>query len=168
MRTSLSEEVQNILNEQIRIEAVASAKYLAMASWCDERGYENSANFFYHQSDEERKHMLKIFHYVADMGGKAASPEVAGINHEFASLREVFETALEQEIGVTHAINRIVDTCRKVKDFGTEQFIDWFVEEQREEEFVARRIIELFDVIGEEGQGLYFIDKEIPNVKYDA
>ncbi len=167
LKTSLSEEIENILNEQVKIEGVSSSKYLAMASWCGEHGFENSEAFFMNQSEEERKHMLKIFKYIADVGGKPFSPEVSNLNHEFGSLREVFETALEQEIGVTRAIHRIVEACRKANDYTTEQFMQWFIQEQIEEEYIARRIVELFDVIGEDTPGgLYMIDNAITKVTY--
>ena len=77
------------------------------------------------------------------------------------SLREVFEHILDHEISVTTAINDIVDHCFKIKDFTTFHFLQWFVDEQREEETLARRAVELFDIIGEEGMGLWTIDLEI-------
>jgi ferritin len=167
-RTSLSEEIEKILNDQIRQEAKASALYLAMASWCDQHGFANSCDFFYKQSDEEREHMLKFFKYVNDVGGKAISPEVTDIQQNFNSLRSVFEQGLEQEIANTQSINRIVDQCYKAKDYTTVSFLQWFLKEQIEEEFVFRRALELFEVIGEEGVGLYMIDKKIPDIKYAA
>lgn len=166
LRTSLTEEVEKALNEQIKREAHSSATYLAMASWCDRHGFDNSADFFYRQSNEERNHMLKIFKYVVDLGGNSVSPEITNVPLDFQSLKSIFETTLEQEISITHSINRIVDQCHKLKDYTTVKFLDWFLEEQIEEEYVARRCLELFDVIGEEGVGTYMIDKHIPNVKY--
>ena len=105
--------------------------------------------------------MLKLFSYVNDAGGHALQPEITGIKHEFASLREVFELILEHEIQVTKSINEIVDHCFNIKDFTTFQFLQWFVTEQREEETMARRALELFEIIGEEGVGLWTIDQEI-------
>lgn len=166
LRTSLTEEVEQLLNEQIKMEASASANYLAMAAWCDRNGFDNSADFFYNQSDEERAHMLKIFKYVSDLGGRAVSPEVNNIPQEFESFRTVFENALEQEIAVTQAINRIVDKCHQAKDYTTVSFLQWFLNEQIEEEYVARRALELFEVIGEEGTGRFLIDKQIPKISY--
>ncbi|HEY9488747.1 MAG TPA: ferritin [Chryseosolibacter sp.] len=167
-KTSLSEDVEKILNDQIALEAKASAMYLAMASWCDQHGFAYSCDFFYKQSGEERDHMLKIFKYVNDVGGKAISPEVTEIPNNFNSLRAVFEQSLEQEITNTQSINRIVDQCYKAKDYTTVNFLQWFLHEQIEEEFIARRALELFDVIGEEGVGLYMIDKKISEIKYKA
>lgn len=167
LRTSLSEEIESILNEQIQREAKASAAYLAMATWCDNRGFTNSADFFYHQSGEEREHMMKIYKYVNDVGGRSVSPEITGIQYDFDSLRSVFEEALDQEVTNTQSINRLVDACYKLKDYPTIEFMQWFLKEQVEEEFVARRHLELFDVIGTEGVGLYMIDKQIPKTKYE-
>lgn|SRR5690606_9111588 len=167
LKTSLHEDIETILNEQIRHEAYASSLYLAMSSWCDDQGLDFSADFFARQSDEERAHMLKLFKYVNDRGGRAISPEVVNIPTEFDSFRGIFEQTLQQEMFVTNQFNIIADKCMRLKDFVTFQFIQWFLEEQVEEEYVARRILEMFDVIGEEGTGKWEIDKHIPRVAYD-
>ena len=166
LRTSLTEEVEQLLNEQVKMEAASSANYLAMAAGCDRNGFDISAKFFYKQSDEEREHMLKIFKYISDLGGRAVSPTVSNVVQEFDSFKEVFESALQQEIAVTQAINRIVDRCHKVKDYTTVAFLQWFLNEQIEEEYVARRALELFEVIGEEGTGKFLIDKQIDKISY--
>lgn len=168
LRTSLTEEIEAALNEQIKREAHASATYLAMASWCDRQGFDYSAGYFYEQAEEERAHMLKIFKYVSDLGGNAVSPEVVNVQQDWESFRSVFEAALENEIAVTQAINRIVGKCHQVQDFTTVSFLQWFLKEQIEEEYVARRALELFDVIGEEGIGRFTIDKQIPKISYDG
>jgi len=165
-RTSLSEEIEALLNEQIKREAFSSSLYLSMASWCDRKGFLNSADFFYRQAEEEREHMLKIFKYVADIGGVAISPDISNIQQDFESFRTVFEDTLEHEIKITQAINRIVEQCYKVKDFTTVKFMEWFLQEQFEEEYIARRAVELFDVIGVEGVGLFMIDKQIPRITF--
>jgi ferritin len=167
LKSSLTQEIEAILNEQIRKEAHSSALYLAMGSWCDRNGFDNSANYFYKQSDEERSHMLKIFKYVNDLGGTAISPAITDVKNEFNAFREIFEEALEQEILITQSINNIVDRCHKVKDYMTVEFMNWFLKEQKEEEYVARRALELFEVIGEEGTGRWEIDRHIPKITYE-
>lgn len=163
-KRSLTKETEDLLNKQIVLEGTSSASYLSMASWCEMTGYENSAKFLYMHSEEERMHMLKLFHYINDAGGHALQPEITDIKHNYNSLREVFEVTLEHEIEVTNSINNIVDHCYNIKDFTTMNFLNWFVEEQREEETLARRAVELFDLIGEDGVGLWTIDKEILNL----
>jgi ferritin len=162
----LKEEIVNILNRQIQLEAQASAGYLAMAAWCDVRGYDNCAEFFFKQSDGEREHQLKLFHYVVDMECDAISPTVGESQHEYGTLREVFEKALEMEIMVSDAIHEVMAACREYIDFATEEFMRWFVAEQIEEEYVARRCLELFDVLGEDKIALGMIEERILHVAY--
>ncbi|HCX20489.1 MAG: ferritin [Flammeovirgaceae bacterium] len=164
----LKDEIVDIINKQVKMEAQSSAAYLAMAAWCDKEGYDNCAEFFFKQSDEERKHQLKFFHYLVDMECEAISPAVDQSQHEFDKLRSVFETALEMEIAVTDAIHDIVRLCRKEGDLATEEFLRWFVTEQIEEEYVARRCLELFDVLGEDKIALGMIEERILGVSYDA
>ena len=160
-KRSLSSEMEKMLNDQIVMEGKSSASYLSMASWCETRGYNNSAEFLYAHAEEERGHMLKLFRYVNDGGGHAMQPEISNIKHTFKSLREVFEDVLKHEIQVTASIHNIVDKCLSGKDYSTFNFLQWFVVEQREEEAMARRALEVFDIIGEDGVGLWTIDQEI-------
>ncbi len=162
---SLATQTEKLLNQQIAMEAKASSAYLAMASWADIKGYEHAAKFLYDHSNEEREHMFKIFHYVNEVGGHALSPQINDIKIEFDSLKSIFDLVLTQEINVTKAIHELVDHTLDIKDHATFNFLQWFVLEQREEEKVARRIIELFNIIGEKGVGLYMIDQEIGKVK---
>lgn len=164
----LKDEVVDILNKQIKMEAQSSAAYLAMAAWCDIEGYDNSAEFFYNQSNSEREHQLKLFHYLTDMESNAISPTVSESEHEFQSLKQIFEKALEKEIAVTESIHEVVRVARKAGDIATEEFMRWFVLEQIEEEYVARRALELFDVLGEDKIALGMFEERILNVSYEG
>lgn len=164
----LKDEIVDILNKQVKIEAHSSAAYLAMAAWCDVEGYDNCAEFFFKQSDEERKHQLKIFKYLTDMECPAISPTVGESQHEFAKLKAVFEKALEMEMSVTDSIHEIMAECRKHGDYATEEFMRWFVQEQIEEEYVARRTLELFDVLGEDKIALGMIEERVLDVQYEG
>lgn len=164
---SISEETEKLLNKQIMMEGTSSAAYLSMASWCDMKGYINAAKFLYNHAEEERMHMLKLFRYINDSGGHALQPEIKGIQHQFSSLREIFNKILDHEVAVTQSINGIVDHCLTVKDFATFNFMQWYVEEQREEETLARRALELFEIIGEGSIGLWTIDQEIGKLEND-
>lgn len=164
-KLSLHVDIMDLLNEQIAKEAHSSSVYLAMASWCDHNGLVNSAKFFYEQSKEEREHMMKIFHFINDNGGTAYSPEVSNISHDYNSLEEIFETALDQEIAITKSIHNIVFKSRKVQDLTSEYFLQWFIHEQMEEEQTFRRALELFDLMGTEGMALKFIDERIPQIR---
>ena len=160
-KCALGQETEQRLNEQVAMEGQSSAKYLAMASWSDRQGYKGAAGFLYNQAEEERAHMLKLFHYINDAGGNALQPIIKEVRHSFSSLKEVFELALVYEVEVSKAIHRLVDHCLASKDFATFNFLQWFLDEQIEEEVTARRNLEFFDVIGEAGVGLHLIDKEL-------
>ena len=161
LSSSLSEKTEKMLNHQVMMEGKSSAYYLSMASWCDMKGYMHSAKFLYRHAEEERMHMLRLVHYINDSGGYALQPEITGLPHTFTSLKAVFELILEHEILVTQSINEIVDHTLTVKDFATFNFLQWYVSEQREEELLSRRAVELFDIIGEQGVGLFTIDREL-------
>ncbi|WP_366185676.1 ferritin [Flavobacterium ovatum] len=163
--SSLHEGIEKLLNLQSKIESDASNKYLAMASWLDRNGYANTADYLYAQSEEERMHFLKIFKYITELGGIAITPTIGEVQQEFRSLKEVFEIALQNEIAVTHAINKIVAKCRAENDYATEEFMMWYVREQREEEKNARRALELFDLIDENApSGKFELDREIAKI----
>ena len=100
--------------------------------------------------------------------GTAISPDVTNIKLEYNSFREVFEDALDQEVAVTQSIKNIAARCHSEQDFVTMEFLNWFLKEQREEEYKARRALELFEVIGEEGTGRWEIDKHVGKIKYDS
>ncbi|UJH90519.1 ferritin [Antarcticibacterium sp. 1MA-6-2] len=158
-------DIMDLLNEQIKKEAHSSSVYLAMASWCDQNALTYSAKFFYDQSAEEREHMMKIFHFINDNGGTAYSPEVDNISHDFNSLQKIFEAALDQEIAITKSIHNIVFRCRKVQDLASEYFLQWFVQEQMEEEQTIRRALDLFDLMGTEGIALKLLDERIAQIR---
>ncbi|UKT65255.1 ferritin [Pedobacter mucosus] len=166
IKSLISQDIETLLNQQIKKEAHSSSLYLSMSSWCDQNGFDYSADYFAKQSEEERVHQLKLFKYVLDMGGNAISPEIMGIKSDFISFREVFEDALEAEISITQSFKNIYARCQKEMDFVTMEFLNWFLKEQREEEYKARRALELFEVIGEEGTGRWEIDKHVNKITY--
>jgi ferritin len=166
LRTSMKEAIEQLLNQQIQMEFTSSSKYLAMAGWCDRNGFDYSAGFFYKQSEEEREHGMKLFHYLCDQGGTAFSPAIPAVDQEFDSLRSVFETALDQEIAVTNSINRLMGACHRENDYATAELLKWYVKEQMEEEYIARRCLDLFNQIP--ADQLYYLDKKVSSVTYDG
>ncbi len=94
----LTEKVEKALNEQITLEAYSSQLYLSMASWAEKNGYNGSAQFLYEHADEERGHMLKLFHYINDRDGHAIVPALDKPPHKFDSIKAVFVEVLNHEI----------------------------------------------------------------------
>jgi len=164
----LSKELEAALNEQVALEAYSSYSYLAMGSWMENEGFEGTAKFLYAQSDEERMHMLKLFHYINEVGGFAISPSVNAPTIEFGSFQEVFERVLAQEKKVTAAINRLMDIANKQADHTTANFLQWYVAEQREEEAQFNSILAKLKIIGKDGSGLYLIDRDLELLAGDS
>ena len=161
--TSLHNKVTELLQAQIAMEAHASATYLAMSSWCDDRGYKGSAAFFLNHADEERGHMLRIFNFLNENGVRAFSPEVTNIQQEYKSLKDVFEKTLEHEIAVTDSINNIVKVARQENDFASESFLQWFVNEQLEEERLVHDILDMFEFVSDEKPfAIKLLDERVP------
>lgn len=155
--------MEEILNLQVGKEAYASALYLAMASWAENKGYEGISEWFYAQSEEERVHMLKFLRYVNERGGHGIVPLVDQPPVEFKDVKNVFDASLEHEQMVTRSINEIVALALEEKDFTTHNWIQWFVTEQLEEESSVQRIIDKLNML--DGRNLYMFDRDIMNLR---
>ena len=134
----LNKKIEVICNRQVEREGYSSNLYLAMASWAENAGLNGVAAWMYIQSDEERTHMLKFVKYINERGGKAIMPAFTQPPVEFKSVEEVFKEVLKHEEFVTESINEIVSLTLELKDFNTNNFLQWFVNEQVEEEASAR------------------------------
>lgn len=157
----LRPEIEKILNDQVAIEGQASFKYLAMAVWCDMKGFSGAARFLYEHADEERMHMMKLINYIIDQGGKVEVPSIGQPRADFSDIKELFEYAYSGEQEVTGAVNKIVALSLEKGDHTTHNFIQWYVGEQLEEENLYRTILDRIHLIGEGGNALYLIDVEI-------
>ena len=161
----LSKKVEEALNKQVAYEVYASSSYLSMASWCEKEGLRGTASFLYAQSEEEKTHMLKIFRYINEAGGHALSPALKEPPNKYNSINHVFELALEQEINVTNQINKLVELSLDTQDYASFHFLQWFVEEQLEEEKLFRMILDIIKLAGKEGRSLLLIDNEIGKLR---
>lgn len=156
--------MEDALNKQIALEGYASFLYLSMASWCDKEGLQGCAAFMHRQSDEERQHMLRIFHYISEVNGHALAPAVAQPPHSFDSVHKLFEQVYAHEQKVTASIHELISMSYKDNDHTTLNFLQWYVTEQREEEALMRNILDRLKLIGDGPMSLYYIDKEIEKI----
>lgn len=151
--------MKKALNDQVALEATASNSYLAMASWCEVTGYQGGADYFYAQSDEERAHMLKVVHYLNDVGATATIPATKSPAGSYKSLEGLVKAALKNEQLVTKAIHKMVEIAQKEKDHSTYAFLEWFVNEQVQEETKFETLLQKFDLIGRDKLAINEIDK---------
>ena len=155
----ISPKMKKALNDQIALETSASNAYLAMASWCEVTGYQGGADYFYAQSNEERTHMLKIVHYLNDMGAAATISAAKAPPTSFKSLEAVIKAALKSEQAVTKSIHGIVEIAQKERDHSTYAFLEWFINEQVQEETKFEAILQRFDLLGRDKLAVHEIDK---------
>ncbi len=154
----ITSNMQTALNDQVALESAASNSYLAMASWCEVTGYQGAADYFFVQAEEERTHMLKIIHYLNDVA-TAVIPAASAPSSSFKSLEGIIKTALKNEQTVTEAIHKAVEVAQKDKDHSTNVFLEWFVNEQIQEEAKFETLLQKFDLIGRDKLAVNEIDK---------
>jgi ferritin len=106
-------------------------------------------------------HMLKLVKYVNERGSQAHVPALEAPAGSYDSLKGVFQTVLEHEIKVTQSINDIIDGCVTEKDHITNNFMQWYVSEQMEEEMLARQLLDKLNIINDDSTGLYIFDNEL-------
>ena len=157
----LNNQITEKLNEQINLEFYSSNIYLQMSAWCEVKGYQGAAAFLLRHADEEMQHMQKLFTYVSETGGLPLLGKIDAPQTEFNSLKEVFEITLEHEKLVTRKINELVEATVNTQDHSTFNFLQWYVAEQHEEEKLFNSIIDKFNLVGDDGRGLYFIDRDL-------
>ena len=149
------------LNKQINLEQYSSNLYMQMSAWCDHQGYTGCAAFLREHSLEELQHMYKLFDYVCETGALAQLAAVEAPSATYDSLAEVFRLIYEHELMITRSINKLVAAALAEEDFSTFQFLQWYISEQHEEERLFKGILDKISVIGLDGKGIYFLDKEI-------
>ena len=157
----LNKKVEKALINQIQLEEQSSRIYMAMASWCEVSGFSGAAKFLYTHSDEERMHMTKLIKYVNDKGGHAILQSLDVPGNTYKNLLDVFEQILKHEEFVTESINKLYEIAFKEKDYTTSQFLQWYIEEQIEEESTFKGILDKFRLAGNETGGLFHLDKEL-------
>jgi len=155
----LTKKVEEFCNRQIEREGYSSNLYLAMASWAENKGLAGVASWLYVQADEERLHMLKFIKYVNERGGTALLPAFKQPPVKFKSVHDMFKDVFKHEQFISASINEVLAVAHDEKDYATASWIQWFVNEQIQEESSARIILDKLELAGE--TGLYFLDRDI-------
>jgi len=159
----LTKKIEDLCNRQIEREGYSSNLYLAMASWAETKGMSGIAEWLYAQAEEERAHMLKFFRYVNERNGTAIVPEFKKPPVKYKGIPELFDEVLKHEKFISTSINEVLEAAIAEKDYATVNWIQWFVDEQVEEESSAQMIIDKIKLAGE--HGIYFLDRDIMNFR---
>ena len=157
----LSEKVTTALNEQINRELYSAYLYMAMSAHASHVGLPGVANWFYVQTQEELGHVQRFYQYLLRQNAKVELAAIQKPVVEAKTALDLFSKGLEHERYITASIHELVDVALAEKDRATGVFLQWFVNEQVEEEENASNIIDQLKLAGEGGSGLFMIDREL-------
>jgi ferritin len=157
----LSKRMETALNRQIVAEYYSAYLYLSMSAYFESVNLGGFAKWMRVQALEELTHGTKIFDYVNERGGRVLLDGIEKPLLKWTSPLVAFQDAYKHEQKVTGMINKLVDLAIKEKDHATENFLQWFVAEQVEEEASADGIVQKLKLVGKEGGGLFMIDREL-------
>lgn len=157
----LSKKLEDALNAQINAELWSSYLYLSMSAYFAADGKAGFANWFRIQASEEKDHAMKLFDFIVSRNGRVDLQPIKEVKKTWDNPLEVFEASLKHEQHVTALINNLVALARDEKDYATESMLQWFVDEQVEEEETVNGYIDSLKMIGDNGFGIYMLDKEL-------
>lgn len=157
----LSQAMSDRLNKQINLEMYSSHLYLQMSSWCAYKSLDGCAEFLRLHAQEEAGHMHRLLNYMHETGGFVVLGGMDAPPTQFDSLTMLFEKIYEHETFITRNINDLVHFANTEPDYSTLQFLQWYVAEQHQEEFLFKGILDKIQLIGIEGQGMFLIDQEV-------
>ncbi|RLC51464.1 MAG: ferritin [Candidatus Cloacimonadota bacterium] len=157
----ISQKLQDAINEQINKELYSEYFYLSMAAYLAALGLDGFANFFKVQVQEERFHAMKFFDFMNERGGRVILKEIKQPKIDFDSPVEIFELAYKHEQFVSKSINELMDVAISENDHAAKSFLNWFVDEQVEEEASMEKILNQLKMIDGKGHGMLMLDREL-------
>lgn len=163
----LSKKMEEALNNQINAEFTAGYLYLSMSAYFASDGKSGFANWFKVQAMEENDHAMKLFNYIVARSGRVTILPISEVPQKWDSPIDAFKAALAHEKKVTAMIDNLVTLANEEKDYATASMLQWFVDEQVEEEETAQEYIDSLEMIKDNGFGIYTLDKELKGRKYE-
>lgn len=157
----LTPKMEAALNEQVKWELYSSYMYLSMSAYFADKGLPGCCHWMRMQAQEEMIHAMKFYDYILERGGKVQLMSIDQPPSEWKSVLDVFEATLEHERHVTALINGLVDVAISEKDHACNIFMQWFVEEQVEEEDSVGTVLNKLKLMGGDGSGLFMLDQEL-------
>lgn len=157
----ISKKLEKAINEQINKELFSEYLYISMQAWFAAQNLDGMANWMDAQGKEERFHAMKFFNYLIERGGKVLLKPIEGPATDFKTPLKAFQSALEHEQFVTKSINELMDLAIKENDHASRSFLQWFVDEQVEEEASVDKIVNMLKMVGDHGHGIMMIDRDL-------
>ncbi len=157
----ISEKMEKRLNQAINLEFNSSYLYLSMAAYCETVGLDGFANWMRAQAAEEWQHGIKLFEYINDQQAHVHLQAIGEPQREWGSIHEVFEDTLAHEKKVTAAYNDLMGFAAESNDWATQSFLQWYVDEQIEEESTVAGILEKLNMVKDRPQGVLYLDSHV-------
>ena len=157
----LKSTVEKEINKQINAELWSAYLYLSMSSFFHSINLSGFANWMWIQAREEVTHAMRLYHHVVERGGRVILTAIDKVPTEWKSPLHVFEETYKHEQKVTGLIEKLVDVAEREKDRATLNMLQWFIDEQVEEENSADEILQKLKLIGENGNGIFMLDREL-------
>ena len=132
-----------------------------MVAHCEHKNFKGFANWLKIQAKEEVAHAMRLYDFVNDRGGKVVLSAIDQPPAEYQSLTEIFEKVLNHEKGVTTKINHLYELAKEENDYPLQVHLQWFIDEQVEEEKNPAEILAMLQLIGESGSGIMMLDHEL-------
>ncbi|MFO7929294.1 MAG: ferritin [Candidatus Humimicrobiaceae bacterium] len=157
----ISEKLENAINDQLNAELYSAYLYLSMAAYFESKNLSGFANWMRMQAQEEQAHAMKFFDFLNERGGRVILKDIKASQSEWKSPLDVFKNVYSHEQKVTSLINNLVNMAIKENDHATNNFLQWYVEEQVEEESSADEIVKKLELVGDSGHALFMVDQEL-------
>lgn len=157
----INKEVTEVLEQQVNKEFYSAYLYLSMSAHFSDTGLLGFANWMRVQAQEEQAHAMLIYDFLVERGEKVILTAIDTPPNTWGTTLEIMEEVLKHEMYVTSLIDNIVNVAEKHKDRATMSYMNWFVDEQVEEEAGAQDIISKLKLIGDDKSALYFLDKDL-------
>jgi ferritin len=158
---ALSKATNDALNEQLHLEFYSAYLYLSMAAFCESANLPGAAQWLEIQWGEELGHATKLLHHLTGRDGNVVLKAIEEPPHEFGSLSDVFKHVLEHEQAVTASIYKHYEVCVAEKDYAAQTLLQWYIDEQVEEERTAAEIVAKLELAGGDGSALLMIDQQL-------
>jgi len=160
-KAMLTPQMQDALNGQINAELYSAYLYLGISATLDDMGLKGFAHWMRIQFDEEMMHAMKIFDFVLERDGKIALEQIDKPEVDIDTPLKAFELTLEHEQKVTGLINALVDVAIEESDHASQNFLQWFVGEQVEEEANVNEILQQLRLLGDNPAALFMVDRDL-------
>ena len=157
----LNKKVEAAMNEQLQKEFQSAYVYLGMSAYCESQSLPGFAQWLRTQFAEEQMHALRFYTFIIDRDGHVELKQLDAAPTDYKSVRDVFETALAHEKAVTALINELYDLVAGERDYASQAWLDWFATEQVEEEKTVGQIVDDLRRIGDDGNGLFVLDRSM-------